>query len=114
MVWLLILVATSGRPVAATLLPLYYLADATVTLLSRMIAGERFWQAHRTHFYQRATDRGFSVIAIDRRVFMVNVILAILAIFSIIASSWTFDFGALGLGIGLVAWLLFTFARGKP
>ena len=40
------------------ILPLYYLADATITLLRRLVKGEPFWQAHRTHFYQRATDHG--------------------------------------------------------
>ncbi len=30
-----------------------YLADATITLLRRLIRREPVWQAHRTHFYQR-------------------------------------------------------------
>jgi Fuc2NAc and GlcNAc transferase len=30
-----------------------FLADATVTLLRRMIAGKRWYQAHRSHAYQR-------------------------------------------------------------
>src|SRR5262249_40073059 len=50
MAWLLILLAGSGHIAAALLLPLYYLADATLTLTRRLIAGERVWQAHRTHF----------------------------------------------------------------
>ena len=69
--WLLVLVAGQGHLAAALLLPLYYLADATLTLLRRMKKREPFWQAHRTHFYQRATDRGFSVSAIVARVFAV-------------------------------------------
>ena len=52
--WLLLVLATHGEWVAALILPLYYLADATVTLLRRIARGERFWQAHRAHFYQRA------------------------------------------------------------
>ena len=40
-----------------SLLPLYYLADATITLLRRIVRREPVWQAHRTHFYQRATDQ---------------------------------------------------------
>src|SRR4029077_15515318 len=55
--WLLVLLAGSGHLTAALLLPLYYLADATLTLLRRLSNGERVWQAHRTHYYQRATDR---------------------------------------------------------
>lgn len=30
-----------------------FIADATVTLLKRLIRGERVWQAHRDHYYQR-------------------------------------------------------------
>jgi UDP-N-acetylmuramyl pentapeptide phosphotransferase/UDP-N-acetylglucosamine-1-phosphate transferase len=52
--WLLLLLATQGRWAAALILALYYLADATVTLLRRALRGERIWQAHRSHFYQRA------------------------------------------------------------
>lgn len=52
--WLLLLLAGEGHWAAALILPLYYLADSTVTLLRRIARGERFWQAHRTHFYQRA------------------------------------------------------------
>src|SRR5882724_2387497 len=59
--WLLLLVAGNGYFAAALVLPLYYLADATLTLGRRAIRGEKVWHAHRTHFYQRATDLGWSV-----------------------------------------------------
>ncbi len=52
--WLLLLLATHGQWAPALILALYYLADATVTLLLRILRGERIWQAHRSHFYQRA------------------------------------------------------------
>src|SRR4029077_7213477 len=52
---------SSLPPPAALLLPLYYPADATLTLGRRLARREAVWEAHRTHFYQRATDRGFSV-----------------------------------------------------
>lgn len=35
-----------------------FLADATVTLLSRALRGERVWEAHRTHYYQRLVRQG--------------------------------------------------------
>lgn len=35
-----------------------FVADATVTLIRRMVRGERFWQAHRTHYYQRMVQMG--------------------------------------------------------
>jgi UDP-GlcNAc:undecaprenyl-phosphate GlcNAc-1-phosphate transferase len=37
-----------------------FIIDATVTLLRRMVQGERFWQAHRKHFYQRLVLSGWS------------------------------------------------------
>lgn len=52
--WLLLLLAGRGYWASALLLPLYYLADATLTLLRRLVRGEAVWRAHRSHFYQRA------------------------------------------------------------
>ena len=77
--WMLLHLAASGAFAAALLLPLYYLADASLTLTRRLLARERVWEAHRTHFYQRARDHGWTVQAIDRRVFGLNASLAILA-----------------------------------
>ena len=111
--WLLVLVAGNGAPVAAILLPLYYLADATITLLRRIVHGEKVWQAHRSHFYQRATDHGLTVIAIVRRVFVVNLLLAALALATVLRPSRELDIGALIAGAVLVAWLLLSFVRGR-
>lgn len=35
-----------------------FLFDATVTLVRRFIKGEKVWQAHRTHYYQRVIQMG--------------------------------------------------------
>ena len=71
------------------------------------------WQAHRTHFYQRATNGGFNVSEIVARVFTVNVVLAVLAIVSVaVPASWVVV-ATLVAGAALVAWLLRAFARGK-
>src|SRR3954449_10438662 len=61
--WMLLRLAGAGALPAALLLPLYYLADATLTLGKRLARGERVWQAHRTHFYQQANENGDSVMA---------------------------------------------------
>jgi len=111
--WLLLFLATRGHLVAAVVMPLYYLADATVTLLRRLVRGEPVWQAHRTHFYQIATDRGLSVIDVVVRVFLVNVGLGALAVMTVLAPARTTDIVALVAAGALVAWLLVTFARGK-
>ena len=64
--WLLLLLAASGHLAAALLLPLYYLADASITLLLRIARREAVWQAHRSHFYQRAVAGGLTVPASSR------------------------------------------------
>src|SRR5260221_13451272 len=68
-VWCLLELASRHHFAAAMLLPLYYLADATITLFRRILNGERFWDAHRSHFYQRATDNGLSVRQVVSNVF---------------------------------------------
>ena len=111
--WLLLRLAAHGHMAAALLLPLYYVADATVTLVRRLARGENVLHAHRTHFYQRATDLGFSVADVIGRVFAVNLALAALAIASVVASNPWLPIAALALGVVAVAGLLAHLARGK-
>ena len=111
--WLLILVAGRGHLTAALVLPLYYLADATLTLLRRMANREPFWRAHRTHFYQLATDRGFSVRQIITHVFALNLALVALAAASVVWPGFLSTVAAFGGGSMLVGWLLYRFSRGK-
>jgi UDP-N-acetylmuramyl pentapeptide phosphotransferase/UDP-N-acetylglucosamine-1-phosphate transferase len=109
--WLLLDVVARGHLAAAILLPLYYLMDATVTLLRRLAKGEMIFQAHRSHFYQRATDNGFSVGAIVGRVFAVNLGLVLLAAWSVTMSSSTGRIGAVVVGAAVVVGLLGHFSR---
>jgi UDP-N-acetylmuramyl pentapeptide phosphotransferase/UDP-N-acetylglucosamine-1-phosphate transferase len=110
--WLLIVLATNGGRAAAVLLPLYYLADSTITLVRRAARGEPVGQAHRSHSYQRATDRGFRVIEVVARVFAINVALAALALATILLPSPITNFAAVSVGTALVTWLMIVFARG--
>lgn len=111
--WLLLLLAAQGHVAAAILLPLYYLADATITLLRRLQAGEKIWQAHCTHFYQRALDRGFTVREVVGQVFVLNLVLASLATATVLTPSPIVTVGSLVLGAALVAGLLYRFEKGK-
>ena len=104
--WLLILLAGSGHLAAALLLPLYYLADATITLLRRFIKGESVMKAHRSHFYQRALDNGFSVPAVVARVFLVNVLLIGLAATTLLSAAPVVHAAALAAGCIIVGLLL--------
>ena len=111
--WLLLLTAGNGHFAAALILPLYYLADSTLTLLRRMLNGEPFWQAHRSHFYQRATDLGFTVPEVIARVFAVNLALVGLATLTVLLPGVASAAAALFCAAVLVGWLLFVLARGK-
>jgi UDP-N-acetylmuramyl pentapeptide phosphotransferase/UDP-N-acetylglucosamine-1-phosphate transferase len=111
--WLLVLLAGSGHLAAAILLPLYYLADATITLLRLARNRQPVWRAHRNHYYQRAFDQGMAARQIVGRVFAVNLTLAALALATVVASSAVVDLLALISGGALVAALLSRFARGR-
>jgi UDP-N-acetylmuramyl pentapeptide phosphotransferase/UDP-N-acetylglucosamine-1-phosphate transferase len=108
--WCLFELASRQHFAAALLLPLYYLADATITLFRRVAAGERFWDAHRSHFYQRATDNGFSVRRVVTNVFLLNVLLAGLATASIAARSARVDAVLMVLGAVSVIVVLVRFS----
>ncbi|MGE0868694.1 MAG: glycosyltransferase family 4 protein [Kofleriaceae bacterium] len=109
--WMLLVTARSGEVVAAMLLPLYYLADATITLLKRLSRGERVWEAHRSHFYQQATQHGWPVIVVITRVFALNVALATLAVSTVVLDRAWVDAGALVAGAALTTWLLLAMER---
>ena len=111
--WLLAILASGGHFAAAVLLPLYYLADATITLIRRLVNGEPIMRAHRSHFYQRALDGGFSVHQIVARVFALNVALGILALLTVLGGSALLDITALFVGLILVALLLVDFNRSR-
>jgi UDP-N-acetylmuramyl pentapeptide phosphotransferase/UDP-N-acetylglucosamine-1-phosphate transferase len=111
--WLLLQLAGNGHLAAALLLPLYYVADATITLVRRWARGERITQAHRSHFYQIATTRGFSVMDVVTRVFAANLVLLWLAVVTVLLDSAVFDVIVLLVGAGEVALLLRTLARGR-
>jgi len=97
----------NGAWAPALILPLYYLADATITLLRRAARGARVWQAHREHFYQRAVQGGASHGRVAGQVLACNAVLIILAVVAAHGSVWP----ALLLSAGAVAALLALFGR---
>ena len=110
--WLLLALAARGAWAPALILPGYYLADATLTLIARTLAGERIWQAHRRHFYQRAVRGGASHAAVVLRVAAADILLIVLAV-AALTRPWL----ALGGAAIVVAALLAELARlgrGRP
>ncbi len=108
--WLLLAVAASGLWAAALLVPAYFLADATFTLLRRLVEGKKVWQAHREHFYQKATQRGRSHAQVVRLVLALNAALLALAVVSVLlgaTSGWT----VLPAGAAAIVLLLALLAR---
>jgi UDP-N-acetylmuramyl pentapeptide phosphotransferase/UDP-N-acetylglucosamine-1-phosphate transferase len=107
--YLLLSLAIAGQWRAAAILPLYFIADATITLLRRLLCGERVWQAHRSHFYQQAVRRGRSHAAVVVRVLIADLLL--------IGCAWAAESGAgpaaLAVAGAVVAILLALLARGR-
>jgi UDP-N-acetylmuramyl pentapeptide phosphotransferase/UDP-N-acetylglucosamine-1-phosphate transferase len=109
--WCLLQLGWHQQLTAALLLPLYYLADATITLFRRIARREPFWSAHRSHYYQRATDNGFTVPRVVGEVFWLNLVLALLALISTRTSSTGTSLALLAIGAAAVALLLTRFSR---
>lgn len=86
----------------ALILPLYYIGDTTITLGKRIYRREKFWQAHRQHFYQKiTTDNKTTHVFANIYILFCNVCL-------ILCSMWvpTLGFFSLILALGVVAALL--------
>jgi len=60
--------------------------DATATLLRRVARGERFWKAHRSHFYQRLVLAGWSHRRLALSAYLLMLACALAAIAMSVAS----------------------------
>lgn len=114
LLWLLMQLAGRGHLAAALLLPLYYIADATITLALRVARGESVVQAHRGHFYQRATNCGWTVPAIVAAVALTNALLVVLAVASVWFPTVGVQIATLAAGVTAVTVLLRRLTRGEP
>jgi Fuc2NAc and GlcNAc transferase len=56
-----------------------FIVDATATLIRRVVNGERWFEAHRSHAYQRAVQAGYSHHAVTVAVMGLNGLLAVAA-----------------------------------
>lgn len=105
--YLLFLVASRVSLAAAILLPLYFVGDATVTLLLRALNGEPLTVAHRRHAYQRAFDAGMPNTRILGEVLVLNVVLAGLATAALVWPDRVWGPLVAGLALtGLLLWRL--------
>jgi UDP-N-acetylmuramyl pentapeptide phosphotransferase/UDP-N-acetylglucosamine-1-phosphate transferase len=73
---------------AAGLCLWFFLSDGVYTIGRRLIRGERIWQAHRSHLYQRLAIAGWSHARIVRWVAPAMVIVAAAAVGSVWCGRW--------------------------
>lgn len=72
-----------------------FLADATTTVVARGLGGQRVWQAHREHAYQRLVQAGFSHKQVAVGAYLVMLASAVVALVldgtggpSAVAAAW--------------------------
>ena len=107
--WALLGLAAQGLWAPALILPAYYLADATLTLMRRAARGEKVWRAHKEHFYQKAHQRGLTHDRVVRRIAMANA--------ALIGLAWAgafWPFPAVAGAIVVVGGLLFALRTATP
>jgi UDP-N-acetylmuramyl pentapeptide phosphotransferase/UDP-N-acetylglucosamine-1-phosphate transferase len=109
--YLLYRIAGAVGLIPALILPLYHVCDATLTLFRRLLKGERIWEAHRTHAYQKATDNGFSVLSISAHVLALNIILCGLAFAALRTPALNVQLACLAAGFALTLLLIGRFTR---
>jgi len=76
-----------------------FILDASVTLLKRLLRGEKIWQAHREHYYQRLVQMGCGHrnTALLEYVLMIGVGISAL---------WMLTLGGLPQIVLMLAWLI--------
>ncbi len=72
----------------ALILPALYWSDATFTLVRRALQRKAIWQAHREHFYQRATQGGWSHAKVSLMIALGNCALIGLGWIAVNLSVW--------------------------
>ena len=60
-----------------------FIIDASITISRRLLRGEKFWQAHKSHYYQRLVESGWG----HRRTVLVEYVLMIACSASAVAAA---------------------------
>ena len=82
--YLLLLAVNAGYGYAAAILPAYYISDATITLIYRASKGRTMLVRHSDYYYRKAVSKGRRHDMVARYVFGINLLLILLATFSVI------------------------------
>jgi UDP-N-acetylmuramyl pentapeptide phosphotransferase/UDP-N-acetylglucosamine-1-phosphate transferase len=106
----LLYITVEGYWYAALTLPLYYLADGGITLLRRIMRRERFWEAHRTHFYQRAALAAGRHDVVVKKIALCNGVLILIAVMAVyLQNPWLCLLAPVPVGL-----LLYNLSRQTP
>jgi UDP-N-acetylmuramyl pentapeptide phosphotransferase/UDP-N-acetylglucosamine-1-phosphate transferase len=106
--YLMMSLAEHGYLGIALALPLYYVADASITLIRRILEKKKFWEAHREHYYQQAALSAGSPIPPVKAIITANIGLLLISITALKLTVWALLFAPL-----LVAGLLWYLKRLK-
>jgi UDP-N-acetylmuramyl pentapeptide phosphotransferase/UDP-N-acetylglucosamine-1-phosphate transferase len=90
--YILLIAALNDYGFAALILPAYYLCDATFTILKRLVKGKKIWEAHSEHIYQKAMRNGRKPSVVVRFIVGLNILLAFLAVYTVILPDWAVVF----------------------
>jgi len=106
--WLLLTLAKQGLYAAALIIPMFYLADSSLTILKRLLQRKKIWEAHSEHFFQKAARKGHSHSRIATKIVVCNVVLLSLSIISI-----TYPVSSFLIAAAIVLFLLHNLQRDR-
>lgn len=104
--WLLLNLVMEGLYAASLIIPMFYLADSSLTILKRLMQRKKIWEAHSEHFFQKAVRKGHSHSRITKKIIACNLILLALAITSI-----TYPVLSFLTAVTIVSFLLYNLQR---
>lgn len=106
---------TTARPEAVYLMALslwFFLADGTYTLLRRLLRGERIWDAHCSHLYQRLVKTGLAHSSVALKAGAGALVVASLAVFGVRSGEAMAQWAAMMSAIaGFAVLLIWTHSR---
>ena len=88
-----------------------FVVDATLTLLRRIVRGERFFEAHRSHAYQYASRKHGSHAKVSMTVGLIN-LLWLLPVAVVVGLGWLEGLVGVMLAYTPLVWLAFHFNAG--
>lgn len=90
----------------------FFLSDGVFTIISRLCSGEKVWQAHRSHLYQRLVKAGLQHDRVVVKVIGAATVLASLAVISIRMGGAAAQWSVLATAVcGFLAYYCWTWMR---